>query len=101
GRRGDVHDIRRGVRQQLTHIAEVSRDGESLRELPGHQRLAIADGDDVAPLYPADLRRVRVGDFSAPDDPDPKHARVSLDNFENTGRTPPPSARAASSRAAS
>ena len=76
-RRRDVHDVRPGVVEQLADVAEVAPDREPLAQLPRHQRLAVADADDLAPVDPPDLRRVGVRDLAAADDRDLKHGRAS------------------------
>ena len=68
-----MHDVGSRVAQELGQVAEVRPDREPLAELPGHQRLAVADADDLASPDPLDLRRVRVRDLAAADDGDLKH----------------------------
>ena len=52
--------------------------GNLLNKLLSHQRLSIADSDDLASRDPLDLRCMRICDFAASYDGDFKHALFSF-----------------------
>src|SRR5262249_8795261 len=100
GRR-DVNDIGLRLIQQASQILVPALDRKSLEELLRHQRLPIASGDDLAPFHALNLRRVRVGDLAASDDGDFKHDSLSSGSSRSRSAAPEPSARWASTPAAS
>src|SRR5206468_6220538 len=83
-RRRDVNDVWSGVIQQVTQVAEIPLYREPLVELPRHQRFAVTDPDDLAATDSLDLRSVSIGDLTASDDGDSKHAVPSPGSSRNS-----------------
>src|SRR3989442_15375604 len=98
-RRRDVNHVWPGVTQKFSQVAEIPFHRDPPVELPRHQRLSVADPNDLASFDPLDLRRVSIGDLAASHNGNFKHLVLSLGSFENTARTPPPLAPFAPSQA--
>src|SRR5882757_5546100 len=88
-RSGDVDNVRPSLPQKFRQVAEIILDGKSFVELTSHERLAIADADDLASLDSSYLGGVRVCDLPTSNDGNLNHAR-SDDNPPNRGRALPP-----------
>jgi hypothetical protein len=80
-RRRDMDNVRPGFGHKFSQIAKVPFDRESFVELLGHERLPVTDPYDLTIADPQDLGRVRVSDFSAPNDGYLKHAVRPARNF--------------------
>src|SRR5579859_35317 len=76
--RGHVDDVRLCFPDQGCQIVEGSFNGESLAELPGHQRFGIASADKLASRNPQQLRGMRIRDLAATDYGDSKHLILCL-----------------------
>src|SRR5580698_10565824 len=59
----DVDNIRSSLGHKFSHIIKVLFDRESFVELPGHERLPVADPHDLTTTNPQNLRGVGVSDF--------------------------------------
>ncbi len=65
-----MDDIGPGVTEHFGHVRVIAGDVETVGELARHERLLIADPDDLSVADPADLGQVLVGDHAAADESD-------------------------------
>ena len=72
-RRRHVHDVGVLAPQHLPNVIEACHPAESLVHLLGHERFAVADGDEASARHAADLLGVLVRDLPAPDNRDSQH----------------------------
>lgn len=70
-----MNDVRRNGVQHLFQIREAFSNAETLSDLLGHKRFAIANGNDFAVRDPMDRRDVLVRDLAAAYECDPQGAR--------------------------
>ena len=76
-RRRDVHDIRLAFRQHDGEVAVTAFHAAALTQLPGHEDLTVANGDDLASGNATDCRDMLVGDLAASDNGDSEHGSMA------------------------
>jgi hypothetical protein len=72
-RRGNVHNVGFGVTQKLRQVGKAFFDREPLIELPRHERLPVADPDDLTALDSLKRQGMRIRDLAATNNSDFKH----------------------------
>ena len=87
------------VVQEFCKVAEMSLDGESLAQLPRHQRLPVAYADDLTSHDPLNLGSVIIRVFAASDNCDLKHSRSLFGKLESADGVPLPRGLGATSSA--
>ena len=72
-RRGNVDHVGLGFTQKLRQVGKTFFDREPLVELPRHERLPVADPDDLTALDSLKRQGMRIRDLAATNDSDLKH----------------------------
>ena len=72
-RSGDVDHVGLGTFEQFRQLHEGLLDRKAIAQLLRHQRLTVADSDDLGTLDPLDLSGVGISNLAASDDADLKH----------------------------